>query len=82
MANERGTLDLDTPPHTPIANSKIESGKYHHGTLSQGYEDVKYTLKPATRAYASTARYLATVIIRKKTFPVKTPRRIPHAKRL
>ena len=72
MANERGTLDLDTPPHTPIANSKIESGNYHHGNLSQGYADVKYTLKPTTRAYASTARYLPIVIIRKKTFLVKT----------
>ena len=65
MANERGTLDLDTPPHTPIANSKIGSGKHLHGTLCQGYEDVKYTLKPATRAYASTARYLHIAI--KKT---------------
>ena len=64
MANERGALDLDTPPPTPTTNSTIGSAKHHHGGPSQGCEEVKYTLKPATRAYASTARYVP--IVRKK----------------
>ena len=58
--NEERALDICTPPLTPIANSKFENGKYDSGHLNGGSENVEYTLKPAMRAYASTARYSTT----------------------
>lgn len=57
MTNERSSLDLHTPSLTPITNPNIENGEYDNGSSSRGGEKVEYTLKPSTRAYASTARY-------------------------
>lgn len=60
MANEKSASDVCTSPLTPIVNANFENGKYHIGSASGGGENVEYTLKPAMRAYASTARYIYT----------------------
>ena len=55
--NERSALDVFTPPLTPTSNNgKPENGIDGGADGDGGDEIVEYTLKPATRAYASTAR--------------------------
>ena len=59
MATESNVVDLCTPPHTPVAKSKSENGKRESGrVMNGGNQEVEYTLKPTTRAYASSARYI------------------------
>ncbi|KAF6232186.1 hypothetical protein HO173_009569 [Letharia columbiana] len=56
MANGKSALDVCTPSLTPVTNAKLDNGKRDKGSLNEGVENVEYTLKPTTRAYASTAR--------------------------
>ena len=53
----RASLDVSTPPLTPIVNARLENdGKDETVSSAGGGAKLQYTLKPATRAYASTAR--------------------------
>ena len=53
----RASLDVFTPPLTPIANTRLENDGKDETVSSAGDDtNLRYTLKPATRAYASTAR--------------------------
>ncbi len=62
MQDERRGLDVrtTTPPLTPTANGKVENVEDGGGGGDGGENgtsgSVEYTLKPATRPYASTAR--------------------------
>ena len=56
MENERSALDVCTPPLTPTTNAKIDDGIPDKDSSNGAGESVVYTLKPSTRAYASTAR--------------------------
>ena len=58
MAHERRAVDIcTTPPLTPTAvNGKSLKHDENRGNAADWRGDVEYTLKPATRAYASTAR--------------------------
>lgn len=60
MANGKSALDVCTPSLTPVTNAKLDNGKRDKGSSNEGVENVEYTLKPTTRAYASTARYIHT----------------------
>lgn len=63
MAHERRALDIcTTPPLTPTAANRasLEHDKNHGDAAAEGKgetNEVEYTLKPAARVYASTARY-------------------------
>ena len=56
--NARSALDVCTPPLTPTSNYGKPENDVNGGVNGVGGDEiVEYTLKPATRAYASTARY-------------------------
>ena len=58
MANERATVDVCMPPQIPLVQHKVQYED--KDSLNRGGERVEYTLKPTSRAYASTARYVDT----------------------
>ena len=60
MGNGRGALGVRTPMLTPVANAEADDRKLllDRDGSNGGGQDVEYTLKPAKRAYASTARYI------------------------
>lgn len=61
MTDKRAVVDSCTPALDSIAISKSGDGDRGNGSLNGVGERVAYTLKPATRAYASTARYIETL---------------------
>ena len=71
MANERSASDVCPPALTPDINAKFAGEKHSNVNLNGGGGNVEYTLKPAARSYASTARYIHTHIytLSKKTKP-------------
>ena len=58
MMDKRAVVDSCTPPLDSIAFSEPGDGDRGIGKSNGADERVEYTLKPATRAYASTARYI------------------------